>query len=354
MDCSRPLLLALLASGAGCGTGQTESVPIPSVGELDPELGQSVALASAAVSAAPEDARRWLELGMTFEGGDLFAQARTCYERARELQADPKSDYRLSIVCARLGDGPAAVEAIRRALATQPDYAPAHWRLGGYLYDLGDFDGALAAYQDAGRLDPGFVGAWLGIARIQLQRGSVAEAVKLLERLNERVPDHAQVQSLLQTAYVRAGRPEEAAALPPLWMANASPGDDPWQGEFRPFRARPLIERARERLERGRVQEAAAMLESFIGSGSEDSNAHAYLARAYHLLGREEQARATVQRALARDPDNVLVLNELGLLQERGGQAGEAREIFERILRLDPLNADAASGRARLAEEGGR
>jgi tetratricopeptide (TPR) repeat protein len=256
-------------------------------------------------------------------------------------------------VCAKLGDGAAAVAAIQRALAVQPGYAPAHWRRGTYLYDQGDFDQALAAYQEAARLDPSFIGAWTGIARILLQRGEAPKAVELLERLRGESPEHAHVLSLLQAAYVQAGRPEDAAAVPTVWMASASPGQDPWQGDFRPYRARPLIERARERLERGRAQEALELLEPFVTAGSEDWNAHAYLARAHGVLGHASQARAIVDKALARDPDNVLLLNELALLLESTGERGAALATFERILALDPHHPEAARARARLAGAGG-
>ena len=343
------LLWAAWAASFGCDAGTAAGLPpAPLASELDPQLSAAVSVARSAVLERPEQAQPWLVLGMTYEGGDLLLQARTCYERSLALQDDAKGSYRLSVVCAKMGEGALAVAAIERALRAAPDYAPAYWRLGNYLFDLGNFERALASYQSAVRLDPSFFGAWTGIARTLLQEEKTEQAIGLLERLRRENPEDAHVLKLLQAAYVQGGR-AEAAALEVAWQANASPGRDPWQAEFRPYHVRPLLERAREHLKGGRAAEALALLEPFVAEGSEDWNAHVYLARAYRDLERVEDARRTVERALAHDPDNVLVLRERARLEEGSGDARAALATLERILVLDPMNAEGRRARERLA-----
>jgi tetratricopeptide (TPR) repeat protein len=321
---------------------------LPAECELDRELGAAVQAARTAVLESPADAERWTTLGMTYEGGDLFAQARQCYERALAARDDPVVRYRHSVVCAKTGDGEAAVRSISRAIELAPEYAPSYWRLGGTLFDLGRFEEALAAYQRCVALDPTFFGAWTGIARILLQDGDTARAIELLERLRKSNAEHAHVLKLLQAAYAQAGRAADAAAIQVPPHARSYPGDDPWQARFRPFLARPLLSRAREHLDSGEPAEVVPLLAPAVAEGAVDCNIHAYLARAYLLLGRLDEARATVSAAIARDPDCAILLWEQALIQEQARQPDEARATCAHILRVDPANRDAQAALARL------
>lgn len=224
---------------------------------------------------------------------------------------------------------------------------------------MGEFDQALQAFRRSAELDPDFLGAWTGIARVLLQREETEKALELLERLRAASGGAAHVMSLLQAACVQAGRLEEAAALGVDWSAKSSPGRDPWQAEFRPFQGKPLIERVREHLQASRARAAVELLEGFLAEGSEDWNAHGYLALCYFQLGRVDEARGTLEVALARDPDNALVLAVLAAVQEGSGERAAALATFERILVLDPVSREARAGRERLrgelgAEEHGR
>jgi tetratricopeptide (TPR) repeat protein len=344
-------LLALACAGwlLACAPGGAPA--LPDDGQLDPDLRLRVDQARAAVGAAPGDARLWTELGMTYEGNDLHAQARECYRQALRLEESARRWARLGTVSSRLGAVEEGLGALRRAIELEPSYAPSHWRLGNQLFDAGEFDQALASYQEAARLDPSFTGAWTGIARVFLMREESERALELLERLSASNPGHAHVQKLLKAAYVQAGRLDEAEALTVAWSANASPGKDPWQAEFRPYLGKPLLERAREHLEAGRPAEAVALLEPFLAEGSEDWNAHGYLAWGYFLLGRLSEARAVLDAALARDPDNALVLRVLSSVQEKSGEAQAALATLERLLAADPHDEQARAAHARLTQE---
>jgi tetratricopeptide (TPR) repeat protein len=313
----------------------------------------AVGAVRAEVEADPRSATAWLKAGMTLEGGDLFSQARLCYRTAVELGAPPQAWYRWSVMAWKLGDQAEAIRTIGRALELAPAYAPSHWRLGTYLFDQGDFTAAAAAYQRATELDEGFVGAWAGLARLQLATDRPIDALALLEKLRRRFPEHTHLVVLTRTALIESGRREEAERLRVAWSA-LPPGNDPWQAELWPYLNKSLMDKARELLASGGAGEAVRLLEDWLAEGSGDRNARAYLAFGYHLLGRAVDARATLDSALEDDPDSVLVLSMQARIQELGGELAPALATCERVLAVDPSNGALQAQRGRILVRLGR
>ena len=337
----------LLSSALVLACARAASVEFPTSGALSPELEAAVAAARTRVEAEPDSAEVWLVAGMTFEGGDLLSHAEVCYRRALALGAPPQAWYRLSVMAWKLGDLPAAVAAIQRAIELVPNYAPSHWRLGTYLFDQGDFPGAESAHRRATELDPRFVGAWAGIALVHMASDRSEEALALLADLRARFPEHAHLVVLTRTALTEAGRREEAERLRVAWTP-LPPGLDPWQAELRPYLQKSVMDRARELLGSGGAAEAVRLLEGWLADGGGDRNACAYLAWGYFLLGRPGDARATLESALAKDPDSVLVLGMLANLQEASQELPAALATCERILAVDPRNGALQAQRGRI------
>ncbi len=62
--------------------------------------------------------------------------------------------------------------------------------------------------------------------------------------------------------------------------------------------------------------------------------------RRYHREGRFREARQCYERALAADPGDALVLNNLGVIQLREQHRAAARSNFEKAIRLKPDYVD--------------
>ncbi|HED64952.1 MAG TPA: tetratricopeptide repeat protein, partial [Planctomycetes bacterium] len=222
------LLAALLA--VGCGgesapdlpgdppTEESASIPAPrDLSALDPALADRVRAALAELRADESDPARWMALGMTYEANEMGSLAIECYLRVvsdpaptlpKLLQA--KAWSRLAQTYGVLGDVEHAIEAMRHSIEAVPDYAPSHWRLGTYLFDWGDFDAARASFRRATELDPKHSGGWIGLARIHLQEDRPELAVQILTKLLAGKPKDSDALRLLRTAYIQAGRAEEA------------------------------------------------------------------------------------------------------------------------------------------------
>jgi len=355
--------VGLVGLGAGlvaaaCSHSAAASWPIPvpaQEAQLDARMNARVEAAVAEVRADPEAPEHWLALGMTYEANELFALACECYRRALELAPSAKAWHRLACAQASAGDTAAAADAMKRSIALEPTYAPSHWRLGSYLFELGEFDAALAAFTEVVRLDPEHLGGPIGIARVHLQRGEPARALAVLEPVARAHPDDRTLQRLLQSAYQQAGRAEDAAriAVSPRGR-QPNYGKDPWQREFREHWERPRMEKALELLQSGDAPGAVAILEPFTAEAPDDLNASAYLAQAYLQSSRIEDARRVVDEALAREPDNLLVLRVAARIEENAGRTEAALVTLARIVAIDPNDVPSWLKKGRLETTSGQ
>ncbi len=359
-SCRRAALLASAVSllALACSGDAAASWPIPvppAQAQLDGRMRARIEGAVAELRAEPGASARWLALGMTYEANELFALAIECYGRALELAPDAKAWHRLACAEAARGDAGAAAEAMRRSLALEPGYAPSHWRLGSYLFDLGEFDQALQAFAEVTRLDPEHLGGPIGVARVHLQRDQPEQALAILEPVRRARPEDRTILRLLHTAYLQAGRAEEAARIDVSPRGRApNYGKDPWQREFREHWERPQMERALELLQASQAAGAIALLEEFTAEAPEDRNASAYLAQAYLQAGRPADARRTAEAALTAEPDNLLVLRVLARIQESEGELDQALATLARVVAIDPHDVPTWHKKGRLETSSGR
>jgi tetratricopeptide (TPR) repeat protein len=94
----------------------------------------------------------------------------------------------------------------------------------------------------------------------------------------------------------------------------------------------------RSLLEKRRFADAAEHLGRASSLAPESVPAYVFLAQAQAASGRPTDALATLDRGLARTPDNAELLQARGALLLRGGRPGEARAVLERARKLDPDN----------------
>src|SRR5438093_8976227 len=103
-----------------------------------------------------------------------------------------------------------AIAYYRRAISTQPDYAPAYNNLGTALREQMRIDEAVASYQQALELQPEFATAHFNLANVLIEQGNPAAAPDHFERAPRQDPRSADVHSNLGIALALTGRIDEA------------------------------------------------------------------------------------------------------------------------------------------------
>ena len=197
------------------------------------------------------------------------------------------------------------------------------------LYSAGDFAAAAGAYRRAVTANPGSLDAWEYLGRSLTALGRHEEALaawrKAFELSGSTHLALAEAQTLMALA-----RPEEA--LERLRRQIAVDPED---------RRLPMLE-ARTLAALGRFDEALAEAEAAVARAPD--SADAYYLRGAVQIGRRRlpEAERDLHRALEIAPGHTAAMSDLAmLLQHRGDLAG-ARQLLEKVLALNPEDANAA------------
>jgi tetratricopeptide (TPR) repeat protein len=159
--------------------------------------------------------------------------SRTSNEKLRALSGPTAEDlFRAALECEGDMDSlPEAIGYYREILELSPDWIEAHINLGVALYQLGDADGARAAFIKAVQLDP-----MNGICRYNLgcvleEQGEIDEAIRHLRCAARVLPNHADARFNLALAYEKRGQRRLAREQWILYLRHAPNG--PWADQAR-------------------------------------------------------------------------------------------------------------------------
>lgn len=214
------------------------------------------------------------------------------------LKQHPGSALALNILAtalARQGKAAPAEAAFRRTIAVDPGYAEAHDNLGHFLIEQGRPDEAEAMFRRAVTLAPGLAPALVNLATCLTAAGQPAAALTLLER-------------------ARAG----GAEAPPLCMALGNA-----HTRLKNYaRAESAFRRGVELTKGGTAQMLAS------------------LAQAQARLGKDDEAIANFDRALAMNGNAPAAVGGKALLLQTLGDFDAAEALFRKGFEIDPLNGE--------------
>jgi tetratricopeptide (TPR) repeat protein len=256
-----------------------------------------------AVRIKPDDARTLVQLGsLTMLNGDL-AETLAWYRKVEELAPRDLGLRRRLALSFEQARTPADAVAALGALAGEADPAQVHYYLGEVHESRGEIDEAVAAFQQAcraARKDPQPV---LRLALMQIQHQRLEQAGETLREGLERIPDHAELTTMLAFTYLDRELPEEALG----WFARA------------------------EALRQAESEETRAAY------GEETDHARFYYnyAKAAVLAGRTDEAIGHLSRVLDHDVA-YLRLFMFDLLREEDPDTDRALSFFEAFARAAP------------------
>lgn len=196
---------------------------------------------------------------------------------------------------AQQGKLTAAEASFRKAIQIDPGYAEAYDNLGRFLIDRKRGEEAVQMFRKAVTLAPGLASALVNLATSLTQAGQPALAVTLLER-------------------ARAG----GADAPPLWMALGN---------------------AHTRL-KNYAKAEAALARGVAATQGGTAQMLALLAQAQARLGKDEEAMANYDRALALDANAPIAVGGKALLLQTLGDFDAAEALFRKGFEIDPLNGE--------------
>ena len=239
----------------------------------EPLLLKAIADAKAAVQRSPDVADMWGALGHVYLSHGWEAPAIPCYRQASRLAP---TEFKWSYFLGRLTqqEPEDAVKHLKRAIALNSEYAPAHLYLASALRTLGRFDEAQQHLARAKHLQPNnpFSELWLGeIALVKQQIKLARTHLELALRLN---PQQSEAHALMAQVAIALREPglakqhAEAARQPSQYTELKDPL---WWEVLRAGVTAPLYaERGRRYLSAGNYSGAVAEFAQLISHAQKD------------------------------------------------------------------------------------
>ncbi len=287
--------------------------------------------------------RAWLAAGDAARAFELAQQAHA---------SDPAADAPLLLAIETIGRQPAAEAWVRERLQAQPNGA-IRLAYARALSSSQRYVDAIAQLDELTRAEPSRAAAWLMLGALHLELRQSAEATAALQnflRLSESglvgAPGAAASAGTSRTADAELGGPPEQARMQ-AWLMLAQAAEQ--QGDYRgaeawlakvesPQRALEVQQRRASLLARqGRMDEARALIRRLPDGDADDVRAK-YLAEAQLLRDAKQwaAAREVLAEAGKRFPDDIDLMYEQSMLDERLGRIDEMEALLRRVIALKP------------------
>lgn len=300
--------------------------------------------------------------------GDGDAAVRALRLAVRYDPRNPEIHKNLGAALRAAGNTPAAVESLRQAIAIHPNAAAAHYNLGNALAELGRHEEAVAAYRRAASLVPGDAAVHNNLGHALEALGRRDEAIAAWR--HSLLAEPAQRDAHLNFGRAMLANGDAEAALSHFDAALATCPDDPETRSergvalYRLGRAEEAIDVLRLTADRhpnhvgarvnlgsvlcleGRAAEGASEYEAALAIKPDDPDALSSFAAALDAIGDTHRACELLTRALAKHRDHPDALSNMGQLLCGQGQFDASIDYYDRALAIAPNHPEAQFGHA--------
>lgn len=269
-------------------------------------------------------------------------QAEADLLKALELRPDLTRPY-LVLAELQASDNRAAdaIATLKKAVAQVPTFAEAHLTLGLRLEQQKDYAAARASYEKVLELDPKAAGALNNLAYLLAERfGDVDRALDLAQRAREALPNNPAVADTL--GWMLYKKKQYARAVSVL---DESAAKLPQSGEARYHAGMAHYMMGNEATARAALRQSLELEASFTGR---DDASQSLAILDVDVVKEGEAARARIEQALVKRPDDPIALQRLALLNERSGKLDQAVATYENVLKANPANVGAALNLIRI------
>ncbi|HSN74020.1 MAG TPA: tetratricopeptide repeat protein, partial [Anaerolineae bacterium] len=287
-------------------------------------LGQYSSAEQQLQNVAQDDLFAALALGNVLDEQGRLDAARGLWQPSRAERALSLQLYRAGAALASQGRREQAEALLLRAIAIDPANANAYHALGGFYWGP-DRERSLEMYRIAlavGGLEPFFERFAAG--RVAFLEGRLEDAVAALEEAVRLNPEHSDALVLLGTTLNRLGRLPEAISYL----------EDAVQRSPRAFW--PLVELGRLYVDLGDYDRAIEMLTTAAGRRADVAQPFELLAEAYQGAGQPQQAINAWQQAVTVSPGNAAYHARLGDALAELGRDDEAIAAYRQALAINP------------------
>jgi tetratricopeptide (TPR) repeat protein len=297
-------------------------------------------LQSAIGQAPPQspstDASESLRKGIEAQQHGDMNTAISEYRKALAIQPElPEARANLGAALSAIGDFDAAIEEDKRALQAAPDKTAVLMNLGLAYYKKGDLANARPEFEAVQAARPRDMASAVLLGYTELKLGSVEQAVALLTPLEAGNESNADLEFVLASALLQAGKENEG--LPRMEaVARNTHSADAW------------VLAGSARLHRREFQAARVDLDAALELDSSIPGLYTLAGQARDALGDTDAAALAFQAALKADPKDFNANLYLGAMRLKQRDLEGARPLLEVALELQPQMPQARLQMAKL------
>jgi tetratricopeptide (TPR) repeat protein len=247
------------------------------------------------------DAAATLRAGRAAQALGRVREANSFYRAASAAGSDPAVDTAWGLLFLEKYNPPEAMKSFQQAIATDPNWAPAHLGLARTLAEENPPAAGAAALR-ALAIDPNLADAELVLAKLDLDNSQYAAAHERIGRVLAYNPSELDARALAAAiVYVREGRAAFDAEAKRVLAINPAFGE--------------VYRAASELTARNyRFDEAVTLAREAVTLDPANARAHAELGMHLMRTGDEADARRSLDRAFRADPYDQVTYNLLQLL----------------------------------------
>src|SRR6476659_1777832 len=294
--------------------------------------------ADAVLQKQPQSAAAYYIHGRSYVMEKNFAAAEDALKKAMEINPNLAVVYNLLVsIYVQTNRLPEALKEVDTVLAKNPRYAPALLTSGIIYTQMGDFAKARDSYEKALAVDPNFIPALNNLAYIYSEKlSNLDRAAELARKAHELNPAEPSIIDTYGWVLYRQGKYQESAELLAQSAAKA-----PENGEiqFHLGMANYMM---------GRSEDARAALEKAVASPRDFPGKDEAKSRLSLLSQGGSTSLADLEKFAKEKPNDPVTLMRLAAAYAREGSTAKAAETYERALQANPKLVEAALALAQL------
>jgi tetratricopeptide (TPR) repeat protein len=285
------------------------------------------------IRLAPEFPSAWIGLGNTYFMRDSLDTAIRVYEEALKYCTSEQGELLVNMGHAFrvMGEHDKAIRTFRDAMLLDSVEQSARLGLAKSYVEAGDFDAAVAQYDELIEREPeeelAVVYHNMGLA--YSYKGDYEKAVEYLRESLNRSPAFAEARFALANCYKHTGEWDEAAAhLRQILAGN-------------PLDYRVLNNLWGVYTAMGMTEQALSALEEAARIAPDDMTIKNNLGATYVEMGRLDRAESMLSDVLEKKPDSAPAILNMGCVMAARGRHDEAMVRWREVLKLIPDSPEA-------------
>lgn len=250
----------------------------------------------------------------------------------KELTSKELRDFTVAFMDANkakiLGNYSEAVKQFGEALQIDPTSAAARYEIARIFAEDSNFPAALSYAQDAYELEPDNIWYAQFLGQLYSEMGKMDESIAIFRQIIKSHPNEFDHYFNLGNLLAAQGKYDEALQLYNDLEKRVGPSEE------------LSLQRQLIYIDKGDFDAALKEIDQLIATNPEELRLYGMKAEIFQQIGREDEARQLYEKMLELEPTNGLVLLSLHDISRKNGRDAEANEYLRQAFGSTELSID--------------